>query len=179
VAVAAGLVGGPGVAAGGAHVEMPAEQGGAAGRDGALVEGERVLASIGGPVGADDIGDVEGRTGRRRATRAAHRGGHRGLRPGRGSLPEAVEAIEGTLHAAQHRARHEGVARRAAERAVAEEVLERTHGGAGLEQVGRAAVAQGVRGDVLGAAAAPGHLRSMCQTALREIGCPGLVPWKR
>ena len=84
VAVAAGLVGGPGVAAGGAHVEMPAEQGGAAGRDGALVEGERVLASIGGPVGADDIGDV-----------------------------------------------------------------------------GRAT------------------LRSLCQTALREIGCPGLVPWKR
>jgi len=67
---------------------MPAEQGGAAGRDGAqdgaLVEGERVLASIGGPMGADDIGDVD------RAT-----------------------------------------------------------------------------------------LRSMCQTALREIGCPGLVPWKR
>ena len=42
VAVAAGLVGGPGVAAGGAHVEMPAEHGGAAGgdgaQDGALVE---------------------------------------------------------------------------------------------------------------------------------------------
>ena len=111
-----------------AHVEMPTEQGGAAGRDGAqdgaLVEGERVLAAIGGPVGADDIGDVEGGTGRRRATRAARRGWHRGLRRGRGSLPEAVEAIEGTLHAAEHRARDEGVARGAAERAVAEEGLD-------------------------------------------------------
>jgi len=119
VAVAAGVIGGPGVAAGVAHVEMPPEHGGAAGRngaqDGALVEGERVLASIGGPVGADDGGNVERGTGRRRATRAARRGGHRGLRRGRGRLPEAVEAIERTLHPAEHRARDEGVARGTAE----------------------------------------------------------------
>ena len=56
------------MAAGVAHVEMPAERRRAAGRDGAqdgaLVAGERVLASVGGPVGADDIGDLEGGTGR-------------------------------------------------------------------------------------------------------------------
>src|SRR5213078_498744 len=32
-------------------------------QDGALVAEERVLASVGGPVGADDVGDVEGGTG--------------------------------------------------------------------------------------------------------------------
>lgn len=78
VVVAADVVGRAGGAAGVAHVEMPAAPRRAAGRDGApdgaLVTGERVLASGGGPVGADDVGNLEGGTGGRRAMGAA-RGG--------------------------------------------------------------------------------------------------------
>ena len=65
------------------YVEVPAEHRRAAGgdgaQDGALVAGERVLASVGGPVGTDDVGDVEGGTGGRRAMGAARGVRHRGL----------------------------------------------------------------------------------------------------
>ena len=51
--------------------------------------------------------------------------------------------------------------------------------GAGLEQVGGAAVAERVREMRLVSPQRAATLRSMCQTALREIGCPAFVPWKR
>jgi len=147
MAIAARVVGGGLVAAFLAHVRVTAEIRGPTQHDGKqhleLVPSRHVLLAKGRTGGAKDVGDLQARTHLPGAGRARVHGGE-GLSNCR-ALP-LHEPVQGTRHPLEVPRADPGIVRRGLERRMAEQRLDDSNVGAGLEKVRGESVTKRVQG---------------------------------